>query len=178
MTDTALPFITADRVRERVSMADAVEGLDAALQAGFDPSTAPARSNLPLSHGSLLLMPAEAGDYVGVKIASVAPDNPAAGLPKIQGSYLFMSASTLAPLAMMEGAALTEIRTPALSALGVKHLAREGAPLRVALFGTGPAGLQPRCRHRRGARDRTDRRHRPHGGESGGAGVPPGLRRL
>ena len=33
MTDTALPFITADRVRERVSMADAVEGLDAALQA-------------------------------------------------------------------------------------------------------------------------------------------------
>lgn len=138
MTDTALPFITADQVRERVSMADAVEGLDAALQAGIDPATAPARSNLPLSHGSLLLMPAEAGDYVGVKIASVAPGNPAAGLPKIQGSYLLMSATTLAPLAMMEGAALTEIRTPALSALGVKHLARKDAPLRVALFGTGP----------------------------------------
>ena len=28
---------------------------------------------MPLSHGSLLLMPAETGDYVGVKIASVAP---------------------------------------------------------------------------------------------------------
>lgn len=137
MTD-ALPFITADQVRERVSMADAVAGLDAALQAGFDPATAPARSNLPLSHGSLLLMPAETGDYVGVKIASVAPDNPAAGLPKIQGSYLLMSASTLEPLAVLEGAALTEIRTPALSALGVKYLARTDRPLRVALFGTGP----------------------------------------
>lgn len=138
MTEPVLPFITADQIRDRVSMAAAVEGLDAALQAGFDPATAPARSNLPLSQGSLLLMPAEAGDYVGVKIATVAPDNPAAGLPKIQGSYLLMSASTLEPLAMMEGTALTEIRTPALSALGVKHLARKDAPLRVSLFGTGP----------------------------------------
>ncbi len=102
METMSLPFITADQIRERVSMADAVAGLDAALQAGFDPASAPARSNLPLSHGSLLLMPAETGDYVGVKIASVAPDNPAAGLPKIQGSYLLMSASTLSPLATME----------------------------------------------------------------------------
>ncbi|HCT13683.1 ornithine cyclodeaminase family protein [Corynebacterium nuruki] len=138
MTDSALPFITADQVRERVSMADAVAGLDAALQDGFDPAGSLARANLPLSRGSLLLMPAEAGDVVGVKIASVAPDNPAVGLPKIQGAYLLMSATTLAPLAVLDGAALTEIRTPALSALGVKYLARSDRPLRVALFGTGP----------------------------------------
>lgn len=41
MTDPVLPFITADQIRDRVSMAAAVEGLDAALQAGFDPATAP-----------------------------------------------------------------------------------------------------------------------------------------
>jgi ornithine cyclodeaminase len=134
----SLPSVTADQIRARVSVKDAVEALDAALQTGFDPATSPARSNVPLTHGSLLLMPAEAGRFVGVKIASVAPDNPAAGLPKIQGTYLLMSAATLEPLAVLDGAALTEIRTPALSALGVKYLAREDAPLRVTLFGTGP----------------------------------------
>lgn len=132
-----IPFLTADTVRERVSMTAAIDAIEQTLRDGLDTASAPARSSVPLDHGSFLLMPAETTDAAGVKIATVAPGNPATGLPKIQGLYLLFNGTTLEPTAIMEGSSLTEIRTPALSALGIRHLAAD-KPLDVVLFGTGP----------------------------------------
>lgn len=132
-----IPFISADTVRERVPMTAAVDAIEQTLYDGFDAATAPPRSSVPLDRGSFLLMPAEVNGSAGVKVASVAPANPAVGLPKIQGLYLLFDGETLEPAAVMEGSSLTEIRTPALSALGVRHLAAD-KPLDVVLFGTGP----------------------------------------
>lgn len=137
-----LPFITADEVRQRVPMLAAVDAIEQTLRNGLDPAGAPARNSVPLDHGSFLLMPAQTRGSAGVKVASVAPDNPAAGLPKIQGLYLLFNATTLEPSAVLEGSSLTEIRTPALSAVGVRHLAprrgHTGDGLDVVLFGAGP----------------------------------------
>jgi ornithine cyclodeaminase/alanine dehydrogenase-like protein (mu-crystallin family) len=72
-----------------------------------------------------------------VKVASVAPANPAAGLPRIQGLYLLHDAATLAPVALLDGVTLTNIRTPAVSALSADHLAVPDATTLV-VFGTGP----------------------------------------
>jgi ornithine cyclodeaminase len=58
-------------------------------------------------------------------------------LPKIQGWFVLFDSATLTPQAFMDGAALTAIRTPALSALGVKYLAPPSAS-RLLVFGTGP----------------------------------------
>jgi ornithine cyclodeaminase/alanine dehydrogenase-like protein (mu-crystallin family) len=133
----SIPFLTADTVRRQVPMSAAVDAIERTLREGFDTSTAPARSSVPLENGSFLLMPAEIGGSAGVKVASVAPGNPAVGLPKIQGLYLLFDGDTLEPSAVLEGSSLTEIRTPALSALGVRHLTPDTA-LDVVLFGTGP----------------------------------------
>ncbi|MGP9723316.1 ornithine cyclodeaminase family protein [Corynebacterium sp. AOP40-9SA-29] len=137
-----LPFITADEVRQRVPMLAAVDAIEQALRDGLDPSKSPARNSVPLDQGSFLLMPAETPTAAGMKVASVAPANPAAGLPKIQGLYLLFDANTLEPTAVLEGSSLTEIRTPALSAVGVRHLAPQRGHacdgLDVILFGTGP----------------------------------------
>lgn len=133
----SIPFISADTVRERVPMTAAVDAIEQTLRDGFDTSSAHPRSSVPLDHGSFLLMPAEIAGTAGVKVASVAPDNPAVGLPKIQGLYLLFDGTTLEPTAVMEGSSLTEIRTPALSAVGIRHLAADKA-LNVVLFGTGP----------------------------------------
>jgi ornithine cyclodeaminase/alanine dehydrogenase-like protein (mu-crystallin family) len=89
----------------------AVEALRAALLDGLDPEHDHARTRVPLTHGELLLMPSEWGRYAGVKVASVAPGNPARGLPRIQGTYLLLDAETLAPLASLDGVALTTVRT-------------------------------------------------------------------
>lgn len=115
----------------------AVEALRAALRDGLDPEADPARSVVPVSHGQLLLMPAEWGRYAGVKVATVAPDNPARGRPRIQGTYLLLDAETLSPLATLDGPALTAVRTAAVSALAVDVLAPMSASLLV-VFGTGP----------------------------------------
>ncbi len=58
----------------------------------------PARTAVPVAGGELLLMPAEAAAAVGVKVLSIAPANPARGLPRIQGVYVLFSADTLAPV--------------------------------------------------------------------------------
>ncbi|CAM5612433.1 ornithine cyclodeaminase [Streptomyces avidinii] len=119
--------------------AAAADALAAALRAGLDPEACPPRSALPVpGGGELLLMPAATGEYAGVKIAGVAPGNPARGLPRITGSYLLLDGPTLRPLALFDGAELTALRTPAVSALALRHLAPAGRPLRLLLFGAGP----------------------------------------
>jgi len=68
---------------------------------------------------------------------TVAPDNPARGLPRIQAAYLLFDPDTLALRAVLDGAALTTLRTPAVSVAAVlRHLPQR--PLRVAAIGAGP----------------------------------------
>jgi ornithine cyclodeaminase/alanine dehydrogenase-like protein (mu-crystallin family) len=120
-----------------LAMPAAIAALRSALCAGLDPAADPARTRVPVEHGQLLLMPAQWGRYAGVKVATVAPDNPARDRPRIQGAYLLLDAETLTPLAMLDAAALTTVRTAAVSAVAVDVLAEPGAS-RLVVFGAGP----------------------------------------
>jgi Ornithine cyclodeaminase/mu-crystallin family len=104
---------------------------------GVDPQADPPRTLVPVRHGQLLLMPAEWGRYTGVKLATVAPANPARRRPRIQGDYLLLDAETLSPLAVLDGVALTTIRTAAVSAVAADRLAVPNAT-RLLVFGSGP----------------------------------------
>lgn len=139
----------------RLTPSEAADALAGALRAGLDPEGCPQRSAVPVPGGELLLMPAAAGGYAGVKIAGVAPGNAARGLPRITGSYLLLDGPTLRPLALLDGAALTALRTPAVSALALRHLAPRDRPLRLVLFGAGPQAyghLEAVCAERQLAR--------------------------
>ncbi|MCX4696392.1 ornithine cyclodeaminase family protein [Streptomyces sp. NBC_01408] len=134
-----LPQLSGEDMAGLLTPAAAADALAAVLLGGLDPETCPQRSALPVpGGGELLLMPAASGSYAGVKIAGVAPGNPARGLPRITGSYLLLDGPTLRPLALLDGSALTALRTPAVSALALRHLAPAGRPLRLVLFGSGP----------------------------------------
>ncbi|WP_411107069.1 ornithine cyclodeaminase family protein [Streptomyces sp. cmx-4-9] len=134
-----LPQLGAGEIARLLSPAGAADALAAALLGGLDPENCPQRTALPVpGGGELLLMPAASGTHAGVKIAGIAPGNPARGLPRITGSYLLLDGPTLSPLALLDGAALTALRTPAVSALALRHLAPAGRPLRMLLFGSGP----------------------------------------
>ena len=132
-----LPWLDADTVASSLPFPDAIDALERALADGLDPTGDPGRTIVEIDRGQLLLMPAQTGDAVGVKIITSAPDNPAAGLPRIQGIYLLCDAQTLAPVALLDGAELTLRRTPAVSALGARFLAAPDAE-RLVVFGTGP----------------------------------------
>ena len=128
--------------------ADAVTAIRAALRGGLDPATDLPRQAVPLSAGQFLLMPSDGGGdlaHVGIKVATVAPANPARGLPRVQGSFLLLDAATLGVVAVLDGIALTTLRTPAVSVAAVldRLLPKpesEPAPesLRVAVIGSGP----------------------------------------
>ena len=114
----------------------AVDALEAVLADGV-PQGNPPRSIIDLANGQLLLMPATSNAYTGVKIITVNPSNARRGLPRIQGNYLLCDGETLTPRALIDGIALTSLRTPAVSAIAVRRLARPDAS-RLVVFGTGP----------------------------------------
>jgi ornithine cyclodeaminase len=129
--------LDAAEVTSALPMATAVAALRSALLDGLDPAADPARALVPMGNGQMLLMPASGGGYAGIKVATVAPDNPAVGLPRVQGSYLLLAGATLTPLAVLDGIALTSIRTAAVSAVAVDALAEPDAA-RLVVFGSGP----------------------------------------
>ena len=133
------PYLDADAVAALLGPAEAVDALEAALRAGLDPEADPPRAAMPAGEGGgeLLLMPSSSAGAVGVKLVTVAPGNADRGLPRIQGVCVLFDPDTLAPAALVDGIALTNLRTAAVSALAVRHLAAEDAR-RLLVFGTGP----------------------------------------
>lgn len=70
------------------------------------------------------------------KLVDVHPDNAQRGLPAISGTVLVLDATTGRPAAIMEAAALTELRTAAASAVAADVLARAEAE-ELAVLGSG-----------------------------------------
>ncbi|HQU27223.1 MAG TPA: ornithine cyclodeaminase family protein [Acidimicrobiales bacterium] len=135
-------FIDATTLDDALGPLDAVTAVTAALRAGLDPAADPPRALVPTRHGHFLLMPAESGVAAGVKVATVAPGNPAAGRPRIQATYLLFDAESLTLRAVLDGTALTNRRTAAVSFAAVGGaLDRLEGPVRVVVFGGGPQAL-------------------------------------
>jgi ornithine cyclodeaminase len=135
----SVPVLSAEQVLGAITPLEAVEAILAALRSGLLPADDPPRQAVPTRTGQLLLMPAEAGAVAGVKVVSVAPRNGEHGRPRIQGSYLLLDSETLSPQAILDGAALTLVRTPAVALAAARDavLARDG-DLHVVIFGGGP----------------------------------------
>lgn len=90
---------------------------------------------------TLLMMPAwQDGQYIGVKLVTVAPENATIGLPSIQGQYLLFDAKDGQVCAMMDAPALTAKRTAAASALASRFLSRQDSQ---TLFMVGTGTLAP-----------------------------------
>lgn len=135
--DAAPPWVSGEQVRSRVSPDQARRLLREVLEAGFDPAHDPARAAVPAGPGEFLIMPSATPTAAGMKILSVTPDNPARDLPRIQGWYLLWDLDTLAPRVLLDGTALTTLRTPAVSALAADELGPSGT-VDLAIIGTGP----------------------------------------
>lgn len=133
-------WIDAGGILRRISPDAARRLLHEALAGGFDPAGDPPRSGPQLGAGQLLIMPSQTAGAVGVKVLSVAPDNPARGLPRIQAWYILMDAQTLTPSVLMDGSALTSLRTPGMSMVGADLLA-PAAVGEVVIFGSGPQAI-------------------------------------
>ena len=98
------------------------------------------RSSLPIAEvaGRFLVMPGvlpQAGVF-GAKLATLYPENPARGLPTVQGHIALFDEGAGVPLAVVEAGSVTAIRTAAASGAATRMLARRDAST-LAILGCG-----------------------------------------
>jgi alanine dehydrogenase len=145
-------FLNREDVETLLPYGECVEVMAGALAAlargeAFQPLRA--AHWLPDRRGLLVTMPGglfaggeeEGGGILGVKVLTVFPANAAHGEESHQGAVLLFEAERGRPLAFLDAASITAIRTAAVSALATRLLAREDAG-DLALLG---AGVQARA---------------------------------
>ena len=141
---TAVPVIDAAEIAAALDRVGAVDAIQAALRDGVDIEADAPRLFSPLTNGEFLLMPTQSPEHAGIKVVTIAPRNTERGLPKIQAWYLVFDADTLSPVAILDGAHLTTLRTPAVTAVAIREMLRadpRGPRERIdalAVLGSGP----------------------------------------
>lgn len=136
-----LRILNATDVRLALPMTAAVAAMKKAFaELARGEVTLPLRTQLDVSaHGGVaLFMPAYAtgSDALAMKAVAVYPHNAQRGLPTIHGVVLVFEASSGRPVALLEGGALTAIRTGAASGAATDLLARPDARV-AAIIGSG-----------------------------------------
>lgn len=134
-------ILSADDVHKSLSMTDAIEGMKTAFaQLSSGSAVVPLRTRLETENprGTILIMPAYLPETGGLatKIVSVFPENNSRNEPTIYATLLILDAQTGRAKAMMDGHALTAIRTGAASGVATDLLARKDASV-VAILGSG-----------------------------------------
>jgi ornithine cyclodeaminase len=103
-------------------------------------AAAPERAGvaLPGPEGMLLAMPGHvpSAGALTAKLVTVFPHNAPGGLPTHQAVIVVFDPGTGEPVALLDGTAITALRTGACSALSARLLARQDAAV-LAILGTG-----------------------------------------
>ncbi len=137
-------ILSAADVHRALPMKRAVAVMRSAFgQLSADQATVPLRTRLETDKGLMLMMPAflrESRD-LAFKVVSIWGDNPGRGLPAVIAMAMALDPDSGQPRALINGEALTAIRTGAGGGLAAELLAREEARI-VTVFG---AGVQARA---------------------------------
>jgi ornithine cyclodeaminase len=133
--------LNAGEVRQALPMSIAVEAMkEAFAQLSRGQASMPMRSRIDVTkqEGITLFMPALLHDSqdMAIKIVSVFPRNVDSNLATINAVVVVIDAKTGIPIAILEGASLTAIRTGAASGAATDLLARPDSRS-VAIFGSG-----------------------------------------
>jgi ornithine cyclodeaminase len=133
-----LALIDAVGLQRALPMEAAIDALEAAFRAPRLPAS-PLRTHVEAGEADLLMMPAVGEPGIGIKLVTVNPSNPDRGLPLIHAVYVLFGGRSTEPRAVIDGAALTSLRTAAVSGLATRHLANPEAE-RLVIFGAGVQG--------------------------------------
>lgn len=134
-----MQYFDEAQVRRRLDWRELIAATERALAAfSSGASQQPVRTVLRAGKANRFfgIMPAIAGEVMGVKAVTFYPDNAEHGLPTHQGTVLLFNANTGEPLAAMDGRLITEMRTAAVSAAITQYVMPASARS-LALLGSG-----------------------------------------
>ena len=134
-------FLNGQDIEDAVSKPELINQMEEGMRLFESNGIAmPPRSHLTHGSNTLLLMPCFGDHYFCTKLVSVFPGNQKKGLPVVNGMVLLNDADTGKPVAILDGQALTGLRTGAVGAVGVRHLTPK-TPLVLGLVGCGVQGF-------------------------------------
>ena len=132
-------FVNGEQVRNHLQMTDLIPAMEKALiDFSTGKVTQPVRSVIKVDPpgGFLGLMPALTPNGLGLKAVTFYPSNAERGIPTHMATIFLVDPETGAPLAIMDGRLITEMRTAAVSAAATKLLTGPDAKV-LAILGSG-----------------------------------------
>src|SRR5713101_2744410 len=132
-------YLDEEQVRRHLRMEELIPAMEKALiDFSAGKVTQPVRSVITVDPpgGFFGMMPALTPDGLGLKIVTFYPPNAQRGIPTHMATIFLVDPETGAPLAVMDGRLITEMRTAAVSAAATKLLASPDAKI-LAILGSG-----------------------------------------
>jgi ornithine cyclodeaminase/alanine dehydrogenase-like protein (mu-crystallin family) len=132
-------FLDEEQVRKHLRMADLIPAMEKALiEFSAGKVTQPVRQVITVDPpgGFYGMMPALTPEGLGQKIVTFYPPNARKGIATHMATILLNDPQTGAPLAVMDGRLITEMRTAAVSAAATRLLAPKDAKA-LAILGSG-----------------------------------------
>src|SRR6266849_368593 len=132
-------FLDEEQVRKHLRMKELIPAMEKALvDFSAGKVVQPVRQVIPVDPpgGFYGMMPALTPEGLGQKIVTFYPPNAERGIPTHMATILLNDPQTGAPLAVMDGRSITEMRTAAVSAAATKLLAPKNSKT-LAILGSG-----------------------------------------
>jgi len=135
-------YFDSQRIENIAAFSEWVDMMEKALLQSIEPGgyVMPKRMHLDYGADTFLLMPCITDEYWVTKLVSFCPGNKASGRPSIYGTVVLNDTKTGEPLAIMDGSAITAMRTAAVTAVGIRHLSPSGCHS-LGIIGAGAQGI-------------------------------------
>ena len=134
-------FLGKEEVEKLVDPNEIMDQIEEAYRIfGADAYYMPPRPVIEHENKTLIYMPCFTEDIIGTKMLTIFPENAKLGLPSLYGLVILNDRTTGAPLAIMDGQAVTAWRTGAVGGVGIRHLSRKDART-VGIVGAGAQGF-------------------------------------
>jgi ornithine cyclodeaminase len=132
----SVTFLDEEQTYAAATIGQCADALEAALRAGLPGEPDPARIFVDLPPGELLLMPSRVTGTPTVKLVTIHHDADRPD-PRIKGVHVVFDPVSLAPRVVMDAAALTVMRTTAVSIVALRAIAKPDCHTLV-VYGAGP----------------------------------------
>lgn len=134
-------FLGKEEIEKLVDTNEMMDQIEEAYRIfGADAYYMPPRPVIEHDNKTLIYMPCYTDRIIGTKMLTIFPENAKLGLPSLDGLVILNDQKTGAPLAILDGQAVTAWRTGAVGGVAIRHLSRKDAKT-VGIIGAGAQGF-------------------------------------
>lgn len=134
-------FLGKDEIEKLVDPEEIMDQIEEAYRIfGAGAYYMPPRPVIEHDNKTLIYMPCYTDEIIGTKMLTIFPENAKLGLPSLDGLVILNDQKTGAPLAILDGQAVTAWRTGAVGGVAVRHLSKKDAGS-VGIVGAGAQGF-------------------------------------